>query len=352
MDPRPTPIGGHLRDRRLDRRTFSARAALAASAMAIRAGLARSGAAAQEGRPDASPAVPIEGRRNDGPGASRALVLGGGGTLGIGWEAGLVDGLTARGISLAGADLIVGTSAGAVVGAHLALGLAPAAALGAVAVFGPALDAAGLEIAPEALLEAMAQIAARGSTEEGLRELGRLAAEAPTIDEDSLLGSLARLKGEAWPSSFVCTAIDAETGAFRVWDAGSGAPLRRAVASSVAAPFVLPLVTVDGRRYMDGGVRSHLNADLAAGRERVVAVSCFPLGAPGGTPAPGAPEAELEAVRARAEAVAVIEPGAEFLALSGGGANLLDPGRAGEAYDAGLRQARAELDRIRDVWNG
>lgn len=48
----------------------------------------------------------------------------------------------------------------------------------------------------------------------------------------------------------------------------------------------------------------------------------------------------------------MIEPGGEFLALSGGGADLSDTGRAGEAYEAGLRQARLDLARIRDVWNG
>lgn len=49
-----------------------------------------------------------------------------GGALGIGWEAGLVDGFAGGGIVFADADLIVGTSAGSLVGAHVALGLEPA----------------------------------------------------------------------------------------------------------------------------------------------------------------------------------------------------------------------------------
>ena len=52
---------------------------------------------------------------------SRALVLGGGGPVGQAWEIGLVDGLAGQGIDLGTADLIIGTSAGAVVGARLAL---------------------------------------------------------------------------------------------------------------------------------------------------------------------------------------------------------------------------------------
>jgi NTE family protein len=52
---------------------------------------------------------------------TRALVLGGGGPVGIGWESGLADGLAAAGVALGEADLIVGTSAGSVVGGWLAL---------------------------------------------------------------------------------------------------------------------------------------------------------------------------------------------------------------------------------------
>ena len=52
---------------------------------------------------------------------SRALVLGGGGPVGRAWEIGLTHGFAGQGIDLGTADLIIGTSAGAVVGAQLAL---------------------------------------------------------------------------------------------------------------------------------------------------------------------------------------------------------------------------------------
>ena len=51
-----------------------------------------------------------------------ALVLGGGGITGIAWEIGLLAGLAEAGTDLSGADLVVGTSAGSVVGAQLACG--------------------------------------------------------------------------------------------------------------------------------------------------------------------------------------------------------------------------------------
>src|SRR5439155_18023772 len=51
-----------------------------------------------------------------------ALVLGGGGAIGVSWEIGLLAGLLEEGIDVAGADLIVGTSAGSIVGTQVALG--------------------------------------------------------------------------------------------------------------------------------------------------------------------------------------------------------------------------------------
>src|SRR5215218_8042118 len=56
-----------------------------------------------------------------------ALVLGGGGITGIAWEIGLLAGLADAGVDLTGADLVVGTSAGSVVGAQLTGGAEPGA---------------------------------------------------------------------------------------------------------------------------------------------------------------------------------------------------------------------------------
>ena len=58
------------------------------------------------------------------PGVSerRGLVLGGGGVTGIAWETGLLLGLQEAGVDLTSADLVVGTSAGSVVGAQVTTG--------------------------------------------------------------------------------------------------------------------------------------------------------------------------------------------------------------------------------------
>jgi NTE family protein len=50
------------------------------------------------------------------------VVLGGGGIAGVAWEAGIVIGLRRAGVDLSSADVIVGTSAGSIVGSHVAFG--------------------------------------------------------------------------------------------------------------------------------------------------------------------------------------------------------------------------------------
>ena len=62
-----------------------------------------------------------------------------------------------------------------------------------------------------------------------------------------------------------------------VFDNTSGVPLERAVAASCAVPGVFPAVEVGGRRYVDGGLRSIANADLAAGHRRVLVLSPYPI---------------------------------------------------------------------------
>jgi len=277
----------------------------------------------------------------------------------VGWEAGLAVGLAKAGVVLGDADLVVGTSAGSIVGARLALGLDLTEAVSAVGQPLPVEVGAGATIAD--LMTAWASAASRAQTPEEMRtELGKLALGAQTVAEDDFAGAavFAQLAGRSWPASFQCTAIDTKTGALRVWDAGTGAPLDRAVASSCAVPMVFPPVSIDGTRYMDGGMRTPLNADIAAGHSAVIAVSCLPLALPEGFSDPmfdailGQTQAELAAVREAGGALETIAPGEEFLEVSGWGANLMDPGRAAPAYQAGLRQAVVEAPRLRAVWTG
>jgi NTE family protein len=271
----------------------------------------------------------------------RALVLGGGGITGIAWDLGLMAGLREHGVDLADADLIVGTSAGAYVGALLATGVDPTA-----------VGAAGgdlTDLAPRIDLGLLAQVFATMSDhsltpQQARIALGRLALDAPvgdaTIEVDRFA---ARLPAPTWPTSprLVVTAVHTGTGEPVVWDASAGVPLATAVAASCAVPGVFPPVQVgDAGRFMDGGVRSVTNADLAAGAEAVVVVA----------PTVGlfrsAPRDELRALGAARTVLLSPDPAARAAI----GPNILDQGRWHAALAAGHAQASGLAASVTAVW--
>lgn len=81
-------------------------------------------AGSQRARPNGAapvyPSTPIPAPASLGQGKDRALVLGGGGEYFIAWLLGFVRGLRSAGVSYDLADIIVGTSAGAIVGSTIA----------------------------------------------------------------------------------------------------------------------------------------------------------------------------------------------------------------------------------------
>ncbi len=295
------------------------------------------------------------------------MVLGGGGPVGIGWESGLLVGLAETGVDVAKADSVIGTSAGSVVGFTLGSGLDLSEATSLIAAAVPAgasgaPSPAGSEAVPVASLEALmatvAEAAANPDRAESLRSrLGRLALDTPTISEDDWLGMFGFLAGAEWPAGFSCTAVDTADGRYRQWDSGSGVDAQKAVASSCAVPGIFPPVTIGGSRWMDGGVRDMLNADAAAGHTLVLAVSCTLLEVPPELSTPeldamfGATRARLDQLQREGSKVETIVPGAEMLEISGWGLNLMDFNAAGAAYEAGVRQGRAEATRLTAFWN-
>jgi NTE family protein len=280
-------------------------------------------------------------QRNGAP--TRALILGGGGAVGVGWQTGLLIGLREAGVDLAGAEAIVGTSAGALVGALLASGRAVTDALVSLAGLGQSIDPESLAAGDEAFLRAIRQASFETDTRHALQVIGRAAREASTSAEDVYLGLFGILDGTAWPAGFRCTAIDTDTGELVVWDEGSGVSLLHAVASSCAVPMLFPTVTIKGRRYTDGGLLSHLNAMVAPPTDVLVVLSCHPLGSEGtggggSLAASVTPDAELAPLRQTRRLVAV-EP--DFSDIEAP-ANMMDPNLAIQAFQIGKRQAAGE----------
>lgn len=270
----------------------------------------------------------------------QALVLGGGGVAGIAWTTGLLAGLAEHGQDLTGADLIIGTSAGAAVAAQVTSGLSLAELFARQA--DPARQAP--EIPADVDLEEFAAKfggAVTGATTpaEVRQAVGRLALAADTVPEaDRRAVIAARLPVHDWPQRRLeIVAVDAETGEPRRFDRTSGVSLVDAVAASCAVPGIWPAVPIGGRRYVDGGVRSAENADYAAGSTRITVVA--PLGGESPLPVEKPLRDVLAELRAAGAEIALVTPDEQALAAIG--PNPLDPSTRTPAAEAGRAQGAA-----------
>jgi NTE family protein len=155
-----------------------------------------------------------------------------------------------------------------------------------------------------------------------------------------------RLPNRSWPERrLIITAVDAETGELRAFDRDSGVPLPDAVAASCAVPLVWPPITINGRRYIDGGVRSIANADLASGCDRVVVLAPVTLA----LRRSGRIDRQLALLGPQLRSV-VVSPDAQ--ARKAIGSNVLDPAHRAASARAGRVQAAGVADAVAAVWSG
>ncbi len=275
----------------------------------------------------------------------RALVLGGGGLSGIAWETGILAGLAAGGVDVTTADYVLGTSAGATVTAQIGSGLPVADLFDRQTV--PALQ-------PDELIPDLSRVIELMESWEKLplefpdpaelrRVVGQWALVAPTVPEAERRAVIAgRLSQHAWPSRrLAVVAVEARTGDVRVFDKDSGADLVDAVTASCAIPGIWPPVTIGGGRYIDGGTRSAVNADLAAGYQRVLIL------APMADPSLDEQVAALVAAGAEVQ-VQVITPDDESTAAFG--LNPLDPAVRAPAARAGYAQGERAAAAVSHLW--
>lgn len=276
--------------------------------------------------------------------AKRALVLGGGGITGIAWEIGLLTGLAERGIDLIDADLVVGTSAGSVVGVDVRSGSSLASLYNTQTA--PATGEIYAKMGLPILLKYIRAAVFTRNPEVARRRIGAMALKARTETEAARRKVIeSRIPVTQWPAGKLqITAVDAESGEFMVFDAASGVDLIDAVGASCAVPGIWPPVTIGGRRYVDGGMRSGTNADLAAGHEQVVVIAPLSQGF-------GPIESLATQVRKLTDQgvlVAAITP--DKVALKAIGRNVLDPAHRPAAARAGHEQAASAAEAVRAVW--
>jgi NTE family protein len=302
-----------------------------------------------------------------------ALVLGGGGAAGNAWEIGIIAGLAEAGLDMTeAADLVVGTSSGATVAAQVRSGM-PATELLASVLSPPAQPAGQNREWPPSLpmavvFERMRAIGAAATSAADLRR----AMGAFGLESDSALGPAAgqqrravvaaRLPRPEWPDRpMIVVAVDAHTGELAAFDRDSGVELVDAVTASTALPGMAPTHNINGTHYINGGVRSAENADLASGYANVVVLSPFggrsqtplergadPAGQFEGLRRP--PEwgvdlaSQVEGLRKQGSRVEVITPDADSRAAMG--TNQMDPATRIPAARAGFAQGKQEAIRV------
>jgi NTE family protein len=312
--------------------------------------------------------------------ARRGIVLGAGGVLGAAWTMGAPRALADEaGFEGSSAEVIVGTSAGSILGSFMARGIDTATLArhqrGAQAPGDPTVDydydAAGPlppsprwgtigsrrllaatarrphRVTPAAALSAMLPIG-RGS----LEPIARLV-QGPDAEEPQ------------WPThpELWIVATDFETGRRTVFGS-QGAPeatVSEAVMASCAIPAWYEPMVIGGRRYIDGGACSATSADLLVRAKLdevyvLAPMASFELDCPSSAlarierqlrrAATRRLQREAEKLRAVGTSVTMLAPGPEDLEVIG--ANMMDPRRRVEVFETSERTSavalRAALD--------
>lgn len=286
---------------------------------------------------------------------SKALVLSGGGITGIAWELGLLRGLEEGGVDFNDLDLIVGTSAGSSVGAQITSGLNLEELY--------QLQLLPIEDSKERPVEfdgaefrkmMAAAIMSSPDAQTARKKIGEAALATPAMSQEERLELLAsRLPSQEWPAEpqLVINTVDAHTGEWVTFDRESGVPLLLAVAASSAVPGVYPPTTIKDCRYIDGGMSSGTNADVATGKQLVLILVAEPTMT---APAMGPTmhritfQEELIELETSGSQVMVITP--DEAALEAKGLNPLVPEKRIDAAQAGRRQGRELAPEVKKFW--
>lgn len=290
-----------------------------------------------------------------------ALVLGGGGFVGHAWHVGILAGVAdATGWDARSAEVIVGTSAGAVVAAELRAGHRPADLLlpgvGATPTAAPRPVLGPRSYRPAAPAVVAGLLRRRGPASLGLAAACLLprGRRDPAVISDAVAGLFPG--GAPWPTGLRVCATRLVDGK-RVVLAGPEPDLATAVAASCAmAGFFTPVV-IDGVEHIDGGAGSVTNADAVAGDDVDLVLVSSPMSLEQGSVAPARGMVgrvsrrqrlghaarlarELAELRASGAVAVGLEPGSEELEVLGRCRGSMDFGRRAAVADAARTFAR------------
>jgi len=294
-----------------------------------------------------------------------AVVLGAGGITGAAWLLGALEAIReATGWDPAEADVLCGTSAGAIAAVVTAAGV-PSEQLVQMSEDQDVLDRAITSATGDTPVRHRVPFAWPGSLALGLtglaaasprRRLTSLTGFVPAgfRSGDEVRGLIHDAAARGWPTHtrLLINATDYRSG-HRVTFGADGAPqtpLAEAVTASAAVPGYYRPVTIDSQQYVDGGLVSFSNADVVAPFEPDLVICLSPFGttASGGRAdsalfgpirrmAASQLRREAERLRVRGSRVEVIEPTRSDLEVMG--LNVMERKNA----RAVLRTARASV---------
>jgi len=311
------------------------------------------------------------------PGASVGLVLGAGGVAGHAFHAGVLTALhEATGWDPRDAEIVVGTSAGSVLGAGLRAGIPPADIL-ARSLDEPAspdteelldavperddhypiVDGAGLPLPEAPGLAARLVLTPRhlrlGLVTAALLPEGRRDPSSIGADLDHILTH------RSIDRPFWVTAVRLADGARVVFGRDDTPPpgtwsWGQAVTASCAIPGFFAPVEIAGERYVDGGAYSTTSADLLAGLGLDVVVVSAPMSSVRSAAfrSVDAPFRAIHRLRLAREVAKVTSAGTEVVVfqptpadLAVMGLNAMDPSRRADVARRAYASARARFER-------
>jgi NTE family protein len=237
------------------------------------------------------------------------LVLASGGTLGEAWMSGLLAGVEdATGLDFRTTEALIGTSAGALVAAALSAGQRPRRPVPQPGTLqlrsGVRMTA---DVAPNPIAQLTTWLPSRSALQGLAREAARLAgvaatplapmalavgatgstalraallSRAPGTDESlSEIHSGVAATGARFDGRLRVVAVDRATGR-RVVFGSPGAPeatVAQAVQASCSVPWIFAPVRIGDREYVDGGVWSNTNLDIAPGARSTQVLCLNPI---------------------------------------------------------------------------
>ena len=285
---------------------------------------------------------------------SKALVLGGGGITGIAWELGIVLGLKEGGVDVTNFDLIVGTSAGSNVGAMITSGLTLEEHFNLLLKSAVNIQS-GIKFDNHEFGKIMLDAIRNSHDPQKARaNIGKAALAADTISEEEFLKTIsAQLPEHEWSKKtrLVINAVDAESGEWVTFDRDSGVPLLLALMASSAVPGVYPPTTINKHRYIDGGMSSRTNADVAKDEDLVLILATetgMMTEQTGHKTHRITFEEELQVLKDSGAKILVITP--DEASLLAKGDNPMNPEKLSPSAYAGRRQGKLLINQVEQLF--